>query len=366
MRMQATLKAGDWVEIRSLPEILQTLDSRGCRDAMPFMPEMIRFCGKRYQVYKRAHRTCDTVDYVGGRGLESTVHLEGLRCDGEPHGGCHALCLLFWKEAWLKPVDGPGPARAHDDAPGSSAPPASVPALTDGVVWRGTRAVGEPMDAPDPTYVCQATQLLEATVALRRSQFGPYLEDLASGNVRIREMLGAFVYLVLGLLVGGRYGIGSLLMWVHDAVQRLRGGMPYPERRGKIPKGGKTPSRRLDLQAGDLVRVRSLDEILETVDEDLRNRGMGFHSEMVQFTGKTFRVARRIEKIVHEKTGKMIHLKNDAVILEDVVCTGRFINNCRRFCPRSVYLYFREIWLERVPEADAAAVRSLPAARGTG
>ncbi len=38
--------------------------------------------------------------------------------------------------------------------------------------------------------------------------------------------------------------------------------------------------------------------------------------------GRTFRVARRIEKIVNEKTGKMIHMKNDVVILEDAVCQG--------------------------------------------
>jgi len=35
-----------------------------------------------------------------------TVHLEGLRCDGEYHDGCDALCLLYWKEAWLRRIDG--------------------------------------------------------------------------------------------------------------------------------------------------------------------------------------------------------------------------------------------------------------------
>jgi hypothetical protein len=60
----------------------------------------------------------------------------------------------------------------------------------------------------------------------------------------------------------------------------------------------------------------------------------------------------------------MIRMKNDVVILEKVTCQARWINNCRRFCPRSVYLYFREIWLERVeapaapaPPAETAAAR---------
>jgi len=104
----------------------------------------------------------------------------------------------------------------------------------------------------------------------------------------------------------------------------------------------------LDLQPGEVVRVRSLPEILDTVDETLRNRGMCWHAEMVPMTGRTFRVAGRLQRIINEKTGKMIQLKNDVVILEGAVCPSQYINNCRRFCPRSVYLYFREIWLERV------------------
>ena len=38
------------------------------------------------------------------RRLYDTVHLEGLRCTGQSHGGCQAQCFLFWKEAWLKRV----------------------------------------------------------------------------------------------------------------------------------------------------------------------------------------------------------------------------------------------------------------------
>jgi hypothetical protein len=339
------LRAGDWVEVRTREEILRTLDTRGCLENMPFMPEMLRYTGQRFRVFKRAHRTCDTIDYVGGRHLKRTVHLEGLRCDGTAHGNCEALCLLFWKEAWLKKVDGPG---------GASATPARATALETGaaaeaILLRGTRKAGEAADALDPTYVCQATKLLDATVPLRRSDLEPYLEDLASGNVRPGQMLKALAYVLFGFLVGGRYGLGTPLIALYDVFQKLIGGTPYPGRRGKIPKGGKTPSRRLDLQPGETVRVRTLGEILETVDEKLRNRGMGWHAEMVRMTGRTFRVAARLQKIINEKTGKMIHLKNDVVILEDGVCLAQYINNCRRFCPRSTYGYFREIWLERLP-----------------
>ena len=355
MRASATLSAGDWVEVKSPEEIRRTLDHAAQLEGMPFMPEMLRFCGQRFRVEKRAHKTCDTVDYIGGRRLLNSVHLEGTRCDGRAHGGCQALCLLFWKEAWLRKVEGPaaGPPRLVS----AIEPPAARAGCTEEEVWKGARRPGEPSDAADPTYVCQATRLLDATVPLRRSDLGQYLEDLTSGNVTLRRMLASFGFLAYATLVGGRYGLGTPLRWLYDRVQRLRGGSPYPDRRGKIPAGGRTPTRRLDLHAGELVRVRSLPEILETTDENLRNRGMGFHTEMVPFTGKTYRVLRRVERIVHEKTGKMVHLKNDAVMLEEVTCGARYINNCRRFCPRSVYLYFREIWLERV---DARAWPALP------
>src|SRR5580704_15395576 len=115
----AKLRVGDWVEVRSKDEILRTLDSNGQVDGMPFMPEMFAFCGKKFQVYKRAHKTCDTVFPVRGRRVADAVHLE-TRCDGSAHGGCQASCLLFWKDAWLKPVAGKaaGSAAAQPAASG--------------------------------------------------------------------------------------------------------------------------------------------------------------------------------------------------------------------------------------------------------
>src|SRR5882762_8094878 len=105
-----TLRKGDLVEVRSKEEVLSTLDNDGLLDGLPFMPEMLTYCGQRYRVGAVAHKTCDTVGKTGGRRLESAVHLEDLRCDGSAHGGCEADCLMFWKEAWLRPVE---PARAQ-------------------------------------------------------------------------------------------------------------------------------------------------------------------------------------------------------------------------------------------------------------
>ena len=48
------LRAGQWVEVRAKAEILGTLDERGRLDGLPFMPQMLGYCGQRFKVYKRA------------------------------------------------------------------------------------------------------------------------------------------------------------------------------------------------------------------------------------------------------------------------------------------------------------------------
>src|ERR1051325_5363693 len=162
MNNNLNLITGDWVEVRSKDEILKTLDSSGRMDGLPFMPEMFAYCGKRFRVYKRAHKTCDTVFPIRGRRMAEAVHLE-TRCSGQAHGGCQAGCLLFWKEAWLRPV------AANNSKDGSAdligAPSQNAKGCTEEDVNRATRTA-ETASAPDPTYVCQATQLPYATTDL--------------------------------------------------------------------------------------------------------------------------------------------------------------------------------------------------------
>src|ERR1700744_2315594 len=99
-----TLRAGDWVQVRSKQEILATLDRSGRLEDLPFMPQMFKYCGRSFKIFKVAHKTCDTVNGTGGRWLPGGIHLD-LRCDGQAYGGCQAACLIFWKDAWLKPAD---------------------------------------------------------------------------------------------------------------------------------------------------------------------------------------------------------------------------------------------------------------------
>ena len=104
------------------------------------------------------------------------------------------------------------------------------------------------------------------------------------------------------------------------------------------------PAPRIGLQPGDVVRIKSKDQIISTLDTTNRNRGMTFDAEMLKYCGCEATVLRRVERIIDEDSGKMLHFKNPCIVLEGVVCSGDF----HRVCPRSIYPYWREIWLERV------------------
>ena len=140
--VRPTLSIGDVVEVRPVEEILAGLDDRGELDSLPFMPEMLQLCGRRFVVDKIAFKTCDTATWTGLRRLTDTVHLAGLRCDGQAHGGCQAGCLIFWKTAWLTRVSGPtqdrcAPTRLElrlraPDSPTPREPFAQSGAGTDG------------------------------------------------------------------------------------------------------------------------------------------------------------------------------------------------------------------------------------------
>jgi hypothetical protein len=302
------------VEVLNLPRILETLDENGRTDGMPFMPEMMKFCGRRFSVSKRVEKTCDRATKSGVRRLTDTVLLEDLRCDGQEHGGCEAGCTILWKESWLERV-----------RPGAQSGPATASrthGLTaDHPVFKSTVAASAAGPSDAPVYSCQATELPIFTTPL---EDGPseYWNEVKWGNV--------------GLMTALR----SLAIASFNKIQRRRGGVTYPPVYGTLAK---TPTATLNLQAGELVRIKSREEILATLDVKETNRGLSFDTEMVPFCGGTYRVARRVNRIIDETTGKIVEMKRDCIILEGVVCRGVY----HQLCPRGIFSYWREIWLNR-------------------
>jgi hypothetical protein len=321
---------GDWVEVRSKEEILSTLDSDGRIDGMPFMPEMFQFCGKKFQVFKSAHKTCDPD--LHSRRIRNAVHLQ-TRCDGSAHGGCQAGCLIFWNEAWLKPV-------------GDKTPVLSSGMCTESVVVDRTQIV-EPTG--ELSYFCQATRVQYETT-LAWWDIRQYIEDYTSGNITIGRLFSGTIYsLYYNLSVSrlSRIGLEPPMVWLYDKARPLWGGIEWPRKAGFLPNGQPTPTASLNLQPGELVRVKSRNEILKTVNADNKNRGLWWDAELAPYCGGTYRVLSRVTRALDERTGKMQVMKTPCIILDTVVCGARY-SPCRMFCPRNTYAYWREIWLERI------------------
>lgn len=334
-------RPGDCVRVKSPQEILDTLDDNFGLENMPFMPEMFDSCGQVFLIAARADKTCDTATRTGGRELADSVHLQGQRCDGSAHGGCQAACLNFWKEEWLELVE----SNNSGEKSVNYSPDVIESAKTS--VTENTHMNSGDGDAP--VYSCQATRLPDFTKPLSPWNWRQYWRDATTNGVALSRMIKiAFISLYMKIVATGV----AYQFWVsaYDWVQRRRNRHPWPFRSGTLVS---TPVELLGLEVGEYVRVKSFAEILETLDTNNKNRGLFFDAEMVRFCGSTYRVNSRVSKIINEETGEMMNFGNPCIILEDVWCSSDW-STCRRFCPRSIYHYWRENWLERMPSPDSA------------
>ena len=142
-------------------------------------------------------------------------------------------------------------------------------------------------------------------------------------------------------VAGGLPALQRLVDIVRPKLEALL--VEHPQVRGSLTK---TPSTVLNLQEGELVQVRSKEEIIATLDINNKNRGLLFDVEMLPDRGGTYRVLRQVQQIVDEKTGRMLRMPNNCVILEGVFCKG-CLSSRRLFCPRGIYPFWHEIWLKR-------------------
>lgn len=331
-------RVGDWVEVRSAEEILATLDDQGELARMPFMPEMLKFAGRRFEITAVAHKTCDTVHRSGGRTVADAVHLADLRCDGKSHGGCEANCLLFWKKHWLKPVDGPGNSAGEAESAAADAPAPAV--LARACATR--RADGVEI------YRCQATTLPVWTEPLQWWDVRQYWADVRNGNVKLGY--AASILFLSGLNKLRRLPFGyRLTKWLYGKAHLWLRGFPDPHPTPGLAGKSPTPVVTLGLQPGELVEVRSLDEINATINETFRNRGLFCSPDDTRHCGRKARVSRRVTRIINEASGEMMTFGNSCIALEDINCLGEYSDK-RLLCPRRINSYFREAWLKRVEE----------------
>ena len=306
------LHAGEMVEVRSEPEILSTLGPEGTLEGMSFMPEMRPFLGKKLRVFKRADKLCVEGGYVSR--MQNAVFLEGARCNGSAHDGCKRLCMIFWKEAWVK--------RS------AAIEPDELPTLLPG---RPAEARPQHLDKSS-VYYCQSTNVPKATQHLPGWDLRQYIRDFTSGNFTLTQIAKA------------------LYIDMYNRIKRLIGGAEFGAALGR---GNVTPAISLNLRPGELIEVKTREEIIATLDARGRNRGLSIDHEMLRHSGRRFRVLTRVDRIILETSGQMKEIR-DTVLLEGAACEGL----CRRACSRSSYPMWREAWLKRVGESKSGSFES--------
>jgi hypothetical protein len=302
----AKLRRGDLVELKAPDEILETLDTEGASDRLPFMPEMLEFYGRRFRISRRALTLCFSGP-GSSRGFrtDDVVTLDDVRCSGAAHDGCQKGCMIFWREDWLRKVENTT-VQSQGDLPGMDR----------------LRARLKVSNGPKIFY-CQASELSKATHPLSRWQrLRRYLSELRAGNFSALQMAQSF---------------GIWLFW---KVRRTVLGV-YP--RGSSES---TPMEGLNLQPGEWVEVKSLPSIIETLNEKGYNRGLYFSPDMHLWCGRRCRVKGRLDKIIVDGTGQMRQLRN-TVCLEGSTCGCSYMGFAMGGCSRCELTYWREIWLRR-------------------
>ena len=198
----------------------------------------------------------------GMRRIQNVVFLDQLRCDGSAHGGCQKGCMIFWRDEWLR------------EATGECIPSGNAGA---GFLYSTV--------TPEGQYVCQSTELIRATTQLHALDLRMYVRDIRAKSHSVWGLIRILAY--AWYLRLRRYAIGR-------SYRVVEGGQ------------GATPVAVLDLRPGELVLVKTPEKISATLDRNGKNRGLAFTVEMISFCGKVFRVLRRVERTIHDRTGRMI------------------------------------------------------------
>ena len=271
------LLPGAIVEVRPWLEIASTFDEKRMLEALPFMPEMLRFCGGRFTVSKRVERTCER--RKGQKANSKFVFLGRSHLDGRVHGGCQKACMIFWKTALLRevPHDIAILPAAHDEKQ------PNYPAL---------------QGIHDGHYSCQSTELFHATTTMFPFDLGSYFRDVLAETYSLREM---------GRMVG------------YASYLRLRSvltGKSYRVIRGE---GNTTPVEALNLQPGELVQVKSNKKSQPLWIRAGRNQGLAFRWDDA-IVGKVFTVLNRVEKLSRVRPADRPVKKHG--VLEGVLCDG--------------------------------------------
>ncbi len=182
---------------------------------------------------------------------------------------------------------------------------------------------------PVDTFDCQTADLVRASKKYPR---------LLTRLYQLRSNLKQHGFLATSRKAWSKYVVGTVATTSRPAEQRLESDVVNDV---------------LGLQPGELVEIKSEEEIRRTLDATGKNRGLGFMPEMWPYCGQRGRVLRRVEKICLEEAARTVRAMKNTVILEGLFCQGNGIG-----CDRACFYFWRECWLRRIPSSAVSPASS--------
>jgi hypothetical protein len=95
---------------------------------------------------------------------------------------------------------------------------------------------------------------------------------------------------------------------------------------------------------GDIVRVRSREDIDSTLDPFKELKGCAFLADMYQYCGTQQRVLKSMQRFMDERDYKVKKVRG-VILLKNVMCSGTPVFGA---CDRCCFLFWREEWLQKV------------------
>jgi hypothetical protein len=109
-------------------------------------------------------------------------------------------------------------------------------------------------------------------------------------------------------------------------------------------ESSKAGEKKVLLQPGDTVRVRSKEEIKSTLNRWNQLKRCAFMEEMWPYCGTIQQVHKRVERFLDERDYLLKKCKG-IILLKDVFCEGtKDFGSCDRSC----FYFWREEWLEKI------------------
>ena len=270
--------------MRSWPPSTSGASSRDCRSCRRCCSSVAGGSAWRSRPSSSATRSTGG----GMNRMEHAVHLEDVRCDGQGHGGCQAACLVYWKEAWLKRVERRGGQRER------SGPAAATAWLQPAVA-----------DPGDPQGRRTADRVRSCSHARRpsccaRPRSGSRHGSSGSMSRTCGPPTPGFFTVLRSVAVGAFNEYQDLSVKLLPRWLRIHQGKRFPFLDGTQRR---TPTETLDLQPGELVRIKSKEEIVRDPGHGQPQPGHEASTPRCSGTAAARRAwSGRVERIIDEPT----------------------------------------------------------------